>query len=133
MRIIDGRSDVCSSDLAATCPERVITVVPQLDFQAWRAPRRVVKEEEPFHCIRCGTPFGTKSTVERIVAKLEGKHWMFAGENARRLDVVRMCDTCRVDAVMNDGLDPYSGPGRPAPRTTEDYLREREARGDKPV
>ena len=98
---------------AATCPEKVITLVPQLDFAAWSAPRRVVKEEEPFHCIRCGKPFGTKSTVERIVAKLEGKHWMFAGENARRLDVVRMCDNCRVDAVMNEGLDPYAGPGRP--------------------
>ena len=86
----------------------------------------MIKEEEPFHCIRCGKPFGTKSTIERIVAKLEGKHWMFAGENARRLDVMRMCDDCRVDAVMNDRLDPYAGPGRPTPRTTEDYLRERE-------
>jgi ferredoxin len=28
---------------AATCPEKVITLVPQLDFQAWDLPRRVVK------------------------------------------------------------------------------------------
>lgn len=118
---------------AATCPEKVITLAPQLDFEAWSAPRRVVKEEEPFHCIRCAKPFGTKSTVERIVAKLQGKHWMFAGENAPRLDVVRMCDNCRVDAVMNEGLDPYAGPGRAAPRTTEDYLRDRETSGDKPA
>ena len=41
--------------------------MPQLDFAAWDAPRRVVKEEEPFHCIRCGKPFGTKSTIERVV------------------------------------------------------------------
>jgi ferredoxin len=118
---------------AATCPEKVITLTPQVDFQAWRAPRRVVKEEEPYNCIRCAKPFGTKSTVERIVAKLEGKHWMFAGANAQRLDLVRMCDNCRVDAVMNEGFDPYAGPGRPRPRTTEDYLREREISGDKPV
>jgi ferredoxin len=118
---------------AATCPEKVITLAPQLDFEAWSAPRRVVKEEEPFDCIRCGKPFGTRSTVERIVAKLEGKHWMFAGENARRLDVVRMCDDCRVDAAMNQGLDPYAGPGRPVARTTEDYLREPDASADKPT
>lgn len=118
---------------AATCPEKVIALVPQLDFAAWSAPRRVVKEEEPFHCVRCAKPFGTKSTVERVIAKLEGKHWMFAGENAARLDVVRMCDDCRVEAVMNEGLDPYSGPGRPAPRTTEDYLRDRDALADKPA
>ena len=118
---------------AATCPEKVITLTPQMDFQAWRAPRRPVKQEEPFHCIRCDKPFGTKSTVERIVAKLEGKHWMFAGANAARLDVVRMCDNCRVDSVMTEGFDPYAGPGRMPPRTTEDYLREREAAGDKMV
>ena len=116
---------------AATCPEQVIALEPRLDFRAWNAPRRLVKEEEPFHCIACGKPFGTKSTIERIVAKLEGKHWMYAGANAKRLDVIRMCDSCRVDAVMNEGLDPYAGPGRPPPRTTEDYLRERETLGDK--
>jgi ferredoxin len=116
---------------AATCPENVITLAPRIDFQAWRAQRRVVKEEEPFECIRCAKPFGTKSTVERVIAKLEGQHWMFTGENAPRLDVVRMCDDCRVDAVMNEGLDPYAGASRAAPRTTDDYLRDRE-HGDKP-
>ena len=118
---------------AATCPEKVITLAPRVDFPAWSAPRLAVKEEEPYDCIRCGNPFGTKSTVERIVAKLEGKHWMFAGENARRLDVVRMCDNCRVDAVMNEGFDPYEAAARPAPRTTEDYLRARKASENKPV
>ena len=117
---------------AATCPERVIALEPRLNFGAWNAPRRVVKEEEPFHCIACGKAFGTKSTVERIVAKLEGKHWMYAGENARRLDVIRMCDSCRVNAVVNESLDPYAGPARPKPRTTEDYFRERET-ADKAV
>ena len=110
---------------ASICPEKVIALAPRLDFQAWRAPSRLVKEEEPFHCIRCGEPFGTKSTVERIVARLEGKHWMFAGENERRLDVVRMCENCRVGAVLGDRLDPHAGASRPRPRTSEDYLRAR--------
>ncbi|MBS3647646.1 4Fe-4S binding protein [Pseudaminobacter sp. 19-2017] len=118
---------------AATCPEKVITLAPRVDFPAWSAPRQAIKEEEPYECVRCGKPFGTRSTVERIVAKLEGKHWMFAGENARRLELVRMCDNCRVDAVMNEGFDPYQAPARPAPRTTEDYLREHEKPDTKPV
>jgi ferredoxin len=115
---------------AATCPEKVIALKPQLDFEAWSAPRRMVKEEEPYHCMSCGKPFGTRSTVERIIAKLEGRHWMFSGDNARRLDLVRMCDACRVDSVMSESFDPYDGPGRAAPRTTEDYLRERRAPRD---
>ena len=32
-----------------------------------------------------------------------------------------------IDSVMSDGFDPYGVPERPAPRTTEDYLRDREA------
>ncbi len=110
---------------AATCPEKVIGLVPQIDFMAATAPARVIKEEEPFHCISCGKAFGTKSTIERVSAKLEGKHWMFKGQ-PQRLDVLKMCDNCRVVAMTNDSVDPYAGPERPKVRTTEDYLRERE-------
>ncbi len=60
-----------------TCPEDVITLEPRLDFKAWSAPPRVLKEEEPFHCIACGKPFGTKSSIERVLGKLGEKHWMF--------------------------------------------------------
>jgi ferredoxin len=109
----------------ATCPEKVIGLKPQLDFRAATATARVLKQEEPFHCIRCGKPFGVKSTIERVTAKLEGKHWMFK-DSAKRLDVIKMCEDCRVIAVTEEDLDPYGVPARPAPRTTEDYLRERE-------
>ena len=97
---------------------------PQLDFRATTAAARVLKQEEPFHCVQCGKAFGTRSTIERVVAKLEGRHWMFSGPNSR-LDVLKMCEDCRVAAVTETPLDPYAAP-RPKPRTTEDYLRERE-------
>jgi len=110
---------------AATCPEKVITLVPQLDFRAATASACVLKEEEPFHCIRCGKPFGVKSTIERVTAKLAESHWMFAGASAR-LDAIKMCEDCRVAHVTEEGFDPHAAPPRPRPRTTEDYLRERE-------
>jgi ferredoxin len=109
----------------ATCPEKVITLRPQLDFRAATASARVLKEEEPFHCIRCNKPFGVKSTIERVLAKLEGKHWMFQN-SAQRLDLIKMCEDCRVTAVTEQEFDPYAAPARPKARTTEDYLRERE-------
>ena len=111
----------------ATCPEKVITLKPQLDFRAATASARVLKEEEPFRCIRCDKPFGVKSTIERVAAKLEGKHWMFQN-SAKRLDVIKMCEDCRVIAMTEEKFDPYGAPARPNPRTTEDYLREREAK-----
>jgi ferredoxin len=117
----------------ATCPEKVITLTPQLDFRAATASARVLKEEEPFLCIRCNKPFGVKSTIERVAAKLEGKHWMFQN-SAQRLAVIKMCEDCRVAAITEQEFDPYAAPPRPRPRTTEDYLREREEaeRADKP-
>ncbi len=111
---------------AATCPEKVIRLKPQLDFAAWRNDRRVIKEEEPLCCIACGKPFGTRSSIERVVSRLSGRHWMFAGaEGQKRLRVLQMCENCRVEAVINEGFDPHAAPLRPPPRTTEDYLRER--------
>ncbi len=109
----------------ATCPEKVITLRPQLDFRAATATGRVLKAEEPFCCIRCGKPFGVKSTIERVISKLEGNHWMYQG-GTNRLDVIRMCDDCRVAAISEQDFDPYGAPPRAHPRTTEDYLRERE-------
>jgi len=109
----------------ATCPEKVITLRPQLDFRAATAEARVLKEEEPFHCVRCGKPFGVKSTIERVAAKLEGRHWMFQN-SAARLEVIKMCEDCRVVSITKQEFDPYGAPPRPRLRTTEDYLRERE-------
>jgi ferredoxin len=112
-----------------TCPEDAIGLIPQVDFVAWNSPKRVVKEEEPFHCIACAKPFGTRSTIERIAKKLES-HWMFSGDNAHRRNALFMCETCRVEKVVNESFDPYGGPARPAVRTAEDFLREQAAGKD---
>jgi len=110
----------------STCPENVITLKPQIDFRAARAPALIIKEEEPALCVRCDKPFGVKSTIDKIAAKLEGQHWMYpAGD--RRMDVVRMCADCRVIAMSEQQFDPFAGvPERAAPRTTDDYLHQRE-------
>ncbi len=110
----------------ATCPEKVITLEPRLAFAAFTGGAAMIKEEEPFCCIECGKAFGVKSTIEKIVAKLEGKHWMYTGANAKRLDLVRMCEDCRVSQVTNSGFDPYAAAPRPKVRTTDDYFAERE-------
>ena len=114
----------------ATCPEdAIVGLNPQLDFFAWDQPKRVLKEEEPFHCIACAKPFGTKSAIERVVRTLSDKHWMFSGSAGQdRVRVLMMCEDCRVEAVVNASFDPHAAP--PRPRASEDYLAEREARKD---
>jgi ferredoxin len=112
----------------STCPEKVISLKPQIDFRASRAPAVILKEEEPALCVRCGTPFGVKSTIDRIAAKLEGRHWMYpAGD--KRIEAVRMCADCRVIVMSEQQFDPFKGiPERTPPRTTDDYLHQREGK-----
>ena len=107
-----------------TCPESVMTLEPRLSFGLDVKTPVVIKEEEPFLCVRCGKPFGTKSSIEHVVSQLAGKHPMFAeGPAAER---IKMCDDCRVIDQFDAADDPFRGPDRPKPRTTDDDLRERE-------
>ena len=108
----------------ATCPESVITLEPGVSFEEAAKQPMVVKEEEPFHCIRCQKPFGTKSSIEKIVSMLAEKHSMFQDGSA--IDRIRMCDDCRVIVQFEVSDNPLAGPAKTPVRTTDDYLRERE-------
>ena len=107
----------------STCPEKVITLKPQIDFGAATASAKIIKEEEPALCIRCKKPFGVKSTVEKVAARLEGRHWMYPGAS-KQLDAIRMCADCRVITMSEQQFDPFAGvPQREPPRVSDDYLR----------
>ncbi|PWE32575.1 (4Fe-4S)-binding protein [Maritimibacter sp. 55A14] len=108
---------------ANICPEDAITLRPQMDLGDGVMAQRVLHEEEPYECIECGKPFGVKSTVERIVAKLGGSHYMYDSEDKTRM--IRMCDDCRVQAQYHSADNPFQGGERPRPRTTEDYYSKR--------
>jgi len=84
---------------AATCPEDAITLVPRLLFGAQAKQPVVLHEAQPFHCVRCAKPFGTRQMVDNMLAKLGG-HSMFAGAGSLRR--LQMCGDCRVvDMVEN--------------------------------
>lgn len=124
-----------------TCPEKVIKLEPRLNFAASAGLAQLRKAEQPFHCVRCGKPFGTKSTIDRIIGRLAEKHSMF--RDAAAVERLKMCDDCRVTAQFDAGNNPFAGPPRPRVRTTDDDLRERDVeearaklrreRGDEPI
>ena len=78
-------------------------------------------EDEPAECTRCGKPFAAKGVLDRVTAELGGKHWMF--EDDERTALIRMCEDCRLEALSEDGADPFAIAQRPRPRTTDDYLQ----------
>jgi ferredoxin len=108
-----------------TCPEKVIRLEPRLDFTPAARVPRVIKEEEPAHCTRCGKTFGTRSSIERIVGLLSGRNPLFQTEE--QVALIRMCDDCRVKAQFEARDNPMQLGERRRPRTSEDYLRERPA------
>ena len=105
---------------ANTCPEQAITLKPQLSFGKQTLEQVSLHGEDPFECIECGRPFGVKSTIERIIEKLDGNHWMYTNSDNTKL--VKMCDDCRINAQYHDKNAPLRGPDRPRVRTTDDYL-----------
>jgi len=101
----------------ATCPEKVIALVPRLNLAPEALRPVTFKTEAPFPCAVCGKPFGTRASVERVKAKLTA-HWMFV--DPARLAVLEQCENCRVFAATEGGIDPYAGAPRPPPRTAQD-------------
>lgn len=107
---------------ATVCPENAISYEARLDLTDTALRQEVLHEEEPFPCVECGTPFGTRSTIERITEKLQG-HAMFQGTD--KLRMIQMCDDCRVRAQVHGQDNPFTGGDRPRTRTTDDYLSAR--------
>lgn len=91
---------LCSS----VCPEQAIRLEARFaPAPGIRLNERTLKEEEPFHCISCGKAFGSSSTINSIMKKLEN-HSYFQGEAAKRL---QMCEDCRVrDSYRELAADP---------------------------
>ncbi len=85
----------------ATCPEKIVTLTPRINFTDTTRDPAVIKQDEPFACVRCGNPFGIKSFVETVVGKL-------AGAPDAAIENLKMCDRCRVEAThhIDDGGRP---------------------------
>ena len=107
-----------------TCPESVIRLEPRLDLTPAAMTSIILNEEEPFACVRCGKPFGTRRSIEHVMAKLGG-HSMF--QQGESLKLVQMCNDCRVEAVAETSSDPFVVGARPRIRTTADYFAAEEA------
>jgi ferredoxin len=82
-----------------TCPEDAITLRPRLLLAPAVREARVLNETQPFHCVSCGKPFGTRRMVDAMLGRLAG-HSMFADPAALRR--LQMCADCRVVDMMSN-------------------------------
>ena len=82
-----------------TCPEDAIALQPRLLFGAVAKQPRTLNRADPYCCVRCAKPFGTRQMVEAMLARLS-THAMFAGAQAQRR--LQMCADCRVVDMMEN-------------------------------
>jgi ferredoxin len=82
-----------------TCPEDAIRIVPRLVIGAQAKESVVLNEAQPFDCVRCGKPYGTRQMVEAMLGRLGG-HSMFSAPGA--LKRLQMCGDCRVVDMMEN-------------------------------
>ena len=99
LRFVEKNCTQCGL-CVTTCPENALQLEPRLLLAPERKQARVLNETAPYHCVRCGKPFGTQKAIETMLARL-GNHPMFQGEGLARL---KMCGDCRV-------VDLYSAAG----------------------
>jgi ferredoxin len=84
---------------AKTCPEDAITLVPRLSLTDDAKRAVVLNETEPFNCVRCTKPFGTRQMIDNMLSRLTG-HAMFA--SPAQLKRLQMCADCRVLDMMSE-------------------------------
>jgi ferredoxin len=82
---------------ANTCPEDAISLTPRLLLGAQAKAAVVLNETEPFNCVRCSKPFGTRQMIDNMLGRLSG-HTMFGNPQALRR--LQMCADCRVLDMM---------------------------------
>jgi ferredoxin len=82
----------------STCPEEAIALTPRLLLTPEVREPRLLNETQPFHCVSCGKPFGTRQMVDAMMGRLAGHSMFTQGSALRRL---QMCADCRVVDMMS--------------------------------
>jgi ferredoxin len=115
------REDAClqCGICVATCPEKVISLEPQFNLNDNAKATTLIIEDSPFHCESCGKAFGTTRSIESVIERLSS-HSMFP--DSKRLNMLKMCEDCRVGALFDEVDSDSDIPPRRKPRTTDDYL-----------
>lgn len=97
LKFIEANCVQCGA-CAEICPEQVIQLQPRIDYDRDAAKNpRILNEDEAVYCEDCGKPFGTRSMIAAISAKLKD-HWMYQTHGDKNL--MRLCGECRAKQAI---------------------------------
>ncbi len=96
LRFVEGDCVQCGICVAG-CPERAISLMPRLTFDAAaRGHQRTLAEAQLFRCVECGSPFISRAVLESSMRRLKD-HPMLSGDGVRLL---QLCMECRQKATF---------------------------------
>lgn len=103
---------------AKTCPENAITLAARYNFETTALSARTLNSDEPLACTRCGKPFGSRAAIDKVIGILAGTNPMF--ESSAQLELLKMCEDCRVIAMSETESAPMAFGTVPRPKTAGD-------------
>ena len=91
------------------CPEKVVTIHPELYLEKEALDYMVVVEDEMVNCAKCEKPYINRRALESIESKVFSLDSLMDTFTGGRKNLLRMCPDCRaVDAMLevNQGWEP---------------------------
>jgi ferredoxin len=80
------------------CPENALTAEPGLFLEDSFFKETVMAQAEPARCKGCGKIFGTRKSLEKVIAILSAKNMWNDND-----DLLSYCDSCRVVNLYESG------------------------------
>ena len=86
----------------AVCPERVISLQHEVVYTREALDYRTVARDEMVGCLKCGSPFVNRKSLDAILAKVLQVGPLMDAFSGERRNLLRMCPDCRAVAAMQE-------------------------------
>jgi len=84
------------------CPEGVINLRHEVVFAREALDYRTVVRDEMVGCLKCGSPFVNRKSLDAILAKVLQAGPLMDAFSGERRNLLRMCPDCRAVAAMQE-------------------------------
>jgi ferredoxin len=82
------------------CPEKVITLKPEIHFDREALDYRTVVKDDTVPCVQCGKPYINRKALEIVEARLLSLESLLDTFAGSRRTLLRMCPDCRAAVAM---------------------------------
>ena len=90
---------VACNACVALCPEKALVLTPGVDLKENAFSSRVLIQDEPLRCTKCGKIFGTKKSLLKVSQCLQE-----TGRFQELIPLLELCEDCRVRKMFDENV-----------------------------